>query len=92
MKNAVGLKTGTTDEAGCCLVGAVNVPVNGTDHTLVAIIIGAESNIDRYQIPEVLLTWGMNKLAKTAVIAEPETEPASGEPAAGEVNGEPASE
>jgi len=66
MDNAIGLKTGTTDEAGCCLVGAVNAPTSDGDHVLTAIIIGAENNIDRYQVPEVLLTWGMNQLKNTA--------------------------
>ena len=75
MQNAVGLKTGTTDEAGCCLVGAVSAPSQGSEHILVAIVIVAESNIDRYQIPQVLLTWGMEQIRPAVQTTEEETEP-----------------
>ncbi len=62
MPNAIGLKTGTTDEADCCLVGAIKVSASDGEHILVAVVLGAESNIDRYQVPEVLLTWAKNQL------------------------------
>ncbi len=62
MTDAIGLKTGTTDEADCCLVGAVKTSASDGEHILVAITLGAESNIDRYQVPELLLTWAKNQL------------------------------
>lgn len=62
MPNAIGLKTGTTDEAGCCLVAATRVAASDGDHILVAVVLGAVSNLDRYRIPQVLLTWGENQL------------------------------
>ena len=64
-KNSIGLKTGTTDEAGCCLVAASRVPAPEGEHILVAIILGADSNLDRYRIPQLLLLWGEKKLTDT---------------------------
>ena len=57
MDSCFGLKTGTTDEAGCCFVGAANVPLSDGNHTLIAVVLGANSNLDRFQIPELLFTW-----------------------------------
>ena len=57
MPNCVGLKTGTTDEAGCCMVAASRVTKDDGEHTLVAIVLGANDNIQRFQVPQLLLTW-----------------------------------
>ena len=75
--NAVGLKTGTTDEAGCCLVGSVKAGNAGNEHVLTAIVIGANSNLDRYQIPEVLLTWGTGRLEAQQLSAASQTDEVS---------------
>ena len=77
MDNAIGLKTGTTDEAGCCLVAAATTTILGEEHILIAIVIGAESNLDRYQTPFVLLRWGMDQLAEkeTAILAAENAKP-----------------
>ena len=66
MDQIVGLKTGTTDEAGCCLVAAGRAQGADGEHTLIAIVLGAVSNLDRYQVPSVLLTWGRNHLSAQA--------------------------
>lgn len=58
LPGCVGLKTGTTDEAGCCLVAAATVTKEDGEHILVAVILGADDNIDRFQVPHLLLTWG----------------------------------
>jgi len=57
MPECIGLKTGTTDEAGCCLVGASKVKKDDGEHIYVAVILSANSNIDRFQVPQLLLTW-----------------------------------
>ena len=57
MENCIGLKTGTTDEAGCCVAAAAKVPFADGDHILVAVVLGANSNLDRYQIPHLLFKW-----------------------------------
>jgi len=57
LPGCIGLKTGTTDEAGCCLVAASKVQKDDGEHILIAVILGANSNIDRFQVPQLLLTW-----------------------------------
>ncbi|MGO4782318.1 D-alanyl-D-alanine carboxypeptidase family protein [Cryobacterium sp. W22_MBD10_FK3] len=39
-----GIKTGTTDEAGACLLFAVDVPVGDTSVTLVGVVLGGETH------------------------------------------------
>ncbi|MCF0229741.1 MAG: D-alanyl-D-alanine carboxypeptidase [Parasporobacterium sp.] len=55
MDDVFGMKTGTTDAAGKCLVAARRVQIEGEEHILVAMVFGAEENIDRFGIPELLL-------------------------------------
>jgi len=57
MSDCIGLKTGTTDEAGCCLAAAIRTEKDDGVHDLIAIVLGANNNIDRYQVPQLLLTW-----------------------------------
>ena len=57
MEECFGLKTGTTDEAGCCVVAAAKVPLSDGVHTLIAVVLGGISNLDRFQIPELLFDW-----------------------------------
>ena len=57
MENCIGLKTGTTDEAGCCVAAAAKVPFADGEHILVAVVLGANSNLDRYQVPHLLFRW-----------------------------------
>ena len=67
--NAIGVKTGTTPEAGRCLVSAA---VDG-DEYLIAVILRAEppareeGYTDLKQIPEstALLTWRIRNLQRT---------------------------
>lgn len=54
LKGADGLKTGHTDEAGFCLTGSV---VRG-DRRLIEVVAGLESNKERSEETESLMTWG----------------------------------
>ena len=54
LKGADGLKTGHTAEAGFCLTGSV---VRG-DRRLIEVMAGLESNKERSQETESLMTWG----------------------------------
>lgn len=58
MTDSVGLKTGTTNKAGCCLVSAIETQVNGGRHLIVAIEFGAEDMITRNSVSKALLTYG----------------------------------
>ena len=55
LPDVFGLKTGTTDAAGKCLVSARRVQVDGQEHLIVAVVFGAEFNSDRVQVSELLL-------------------------------------
>lgn len=54
MPDVFGLKTGTTDAAGKCLVSSRRANVNGEEHLIVAVVLGAEFNSDRIQVSELL--------------------------------------
>ncbi len=56
-ENATGLKTGTTDEAGCCLVATAAL---GTKKVLAG-VFGAEDNKTRFGDGRTLLVVGMNR-------------------------------
>jgi len=55
MPDLIGLKTGTTDAAGKCLVSARRVNIDGSEHILAAVVFGAEFNADRVEMSELLL-------------------------------------
>lgn len=54
LKGADGLKTGHTDEAGFCLTGSVE----RGDRRLIEVLAGLESNKERSEETENLMTWG----------------------------------
>ncbi len=63
LPGTVGLKTGTTNMSGACLVSAVQAPdAQGGTHTLVAVEFGAEDSGIRTTISEELLRYGMQRL------------------------------
>lgn len=57
MPGVNGLKTGSTNRAGYCLVATLPVTVGEDTHTLVAVVLGAESAELRGQGAELLLRW-----------------------------------
>ena len=52
-----GLKTGSTNKAGSCLVASLPVTAGGKTHTVVAVVLGAEQAGVRGQATEMLLRW-----------------------------------
>lgn len=58
MPGAVGMKTGTTNKAGCCLVSAIQIQGSDGIHTLVAVELGAEDVVTRNYISKTLLMYG----------------------------------
>ena len=55
-----GLKTGTTNRAGCCLVTSLTVNDGASDHDLVVVLLGAENNRARFTISELLAYYAKN--------------------------------
>ena len=69
----VGLKTGTTNMSGLCLVAAMEAEdVNGQTHTLLAMEFGAEDSAARVTFSEELLCFGLQRLQGEA-LSEAET-------------------
>lgn len=53
-EGATGLKTGTTNKAGCCV--SATATREGT--SLVAVVLGAENSNDRFEGAKAMLNWG----------------------------------
>lgn len=63
MEGVVGLKTGTTNRAGCCLVSAIPVKVGNKTQMIIAVELGAESSAERGEKSAVLLKYAQNYYA-----------------------------
>ncbi len=51
---ATGLKTGTTEKAGCCV--SASATRNGLN--LIAVVMGSENSSDRFEAAKSMLNWG----------------------------------
>ena len=69
-QGATGLKTGTTNGAGCCLSASASREGLG----LIAVVLGAGNSNDRFAAARALLDWGYANLAAVN-ITPPELEP-----------------
>ena len=69
-QGATGLKTGTTNGAGCCLSASASRDGLG----LIAVVLGAGNSNDRFAAARALLDWGYANLAAVN-ITPPELEP-----------------
>ena len=58
LPGVTGLKTGSTNRAGYCVVVSLPVSYEGDTHTLVLVLLGAETPTVRGQAAEILLRWG----------------------------------
>lgn len=61
-----GLKTGTTNRSGACIVTVIPVNNNGKTQNLVSVIFGAENNQERYEKSMMLLKYGQQYYAQKA--------------------------
>ena len=59
MQGMVGLKTGTTNRAGSCLVAAMKVEADDGIHYLISIEYGAETSYTRTTMSELLLRYAL---------------------------------
>ena len=60
MAGVNGLKTGSTNRAGYCLVASLPLTIGKETHTLVALVYGAENPEERGQAAEILLRYAQN--------------------------------
>ena len=59
LPEATGLKTGTTNKSGACLVTSLRVNDGTVNHDLVVIVLGAEDSIERGRVSELLARYAM---------------------------------
>lgn len=79
LTGVTGLKTGTTNKAGACLVTSLAADNGETEHDLVVIVLGTEDSIERGRVSGMLARYALN--AFYAGTEEPEAE------AAGRISG-----
>lgn len=65
-----GLKTGTTNKSGACLVSCAQVEKGGEIHNLVSVLLGAEGEYDRSTVSEIAMRYAINKINGNVVETE----------------------
>lgn len=61
VKEMLGLKTGTTNKAGYCLVTVSKVTMDDGDHMIVTCLLGADSAYERTRISELAARYGIDR-------------------------------
>lgn len=77
MSEATGLKTGTTNKAGACLVTSLTADDGVMEHDLVVVVFGTEDSIERGRVSGVLARYALH------AFYEGREAPKDGEPARG---------
>lgn len=60
LQEVTGLKTGTTNKAGACLVTSLTADDGTMEHDLVVIVLGAEDSIERGRVSGLLARYALN--------------------------------
>lgn len=60
LQEVTGLKTGTTNKAGACLVTSLTADDGAMEHDLVVIVLGAEDSIERGRVSGLLARFALN--------------------------------
>ncbi|MCM1325904.1 MAG: serine hydrolase [Bacteroidales bacterium] len=75
LSQATGLKTGTTNRAGACLVTSLAVDDGTQEHDLVVVVFGTEDSIERGRVSGVLARYALHAFYEGR--EEPEDEKAA---------------
>lgn len=59
LPEVTGLKTGTTNKSGACLVTSLSADDGNTKHDLVVIVLGTEDSIERGRVSELLAKYAL---------------------------------
>lgn len=74
LPEATGLKTGTTNKSGACLVTSLTADNGNEEHDLVVIVLGTEDSIERGRVSALLARYALQTFsAGTAQPDPPET-------------------
>ncbi len=71
LPGVTGLKTGTTNKAGACLVTSLTADGGETDHDLIVIVLGAEDSMERGRVSGLLARYALYAFYEG--MEEPET-------------------
>lgn len=70
MDGIKGLKTGTTNKAGACLVTVMPAEKNGEEHNLICTLFGAEGELDRALVAEMANRIALTKSSGVKEVVE----------------------
>lgn len=70
LPEATGLKTGTTNRSGACLVTSLKADDGVMEHDLVVVVLGAEDSAERGRVSELLARYAMQAFYGEAEKAE----------------------
>ena len=70
MDGVKGLKTGTTNKSGACLVTLLPQDKDGITNNLICVLFGAEGELDRAMVAELGLRIAVDKLDGTEIVTE----------------------
>ena len=60
LPEVTGLKTGTTNKAGACLVTSLTADDGSMEHDLIVIVLGTEDSIERGRVSGLLARYALN--------------------------------
>lgn len=60
LPEVTGLKTGTTNKAGACLVTSLTADDGTMEHDLVVVVLGAEDSVERGRVSELLARYALD--------------------------------
>ncbi len=63
LPQVTGLKTGTTNKAGACLVTSLTADGGNTEHDLVVVVLGTEDSIERGRVSGLLARYALKAFA-----------------------------
>ena len=83
MSEVTGLKTGTTNKAGACLVTSLTADNGNMEHDLVVIVLGTEDSVERGRVSGLLAKYALEVFRagadKTGITSQPQDMPVHAE-------------
>ena len=64
MSGITGLKTGTTNKAGACLVTSLSADDGTMEHDLIVVVLGTEDSIERGRVSELLARYALQAFSE----------------------------
>ena len=64
MSGITGLKTGTTNKAGACLVTSLSADDGTMEHDLIVVVLGTEDSMERGRVSELLARYALQAFSE----------------------------